>query len=95
MGAIESGEKVATSVVDSLKSQPMTLALVVMNVIVVVLIFFGSKDFRANQLQLMSKMIELAQDSQQMLSKCIVPPANRTGLPLPLPYKLEMIQGPK
>ena len=84
-GPVEEGAKVAHTLIDSMKSQPMTLALVLFNLLFATLVFLGSKDFRANQLKLMSMMIELTGKSQDMLSKCIIPPpAQRSTFTLPL-----------
>jgi hypothetical protein len=88
-GPVEESAKVATSLIETMKSQPMTLALVIFNLLFATLVFLGSKDFRANQLQLMTMMIELTGKSQDMLSKCIIPPQQRTHLPLP--YKLDLL----
>jgi hypothetical protein len=65
--------QVASGVIDTMKSQPMTLALVIFNLLFATLVFLGSKDFRANQLQLMKMMIELSGESQALLAKCIIP----------------------
>ena len=72
-GIGEEGAKVATSIVETMKSHPMTLALVIFNLLFAILVFLGSKDFRANQLKLMSMMIEMTSKSQDLLSKCITP----------------------
>lgn len=79
VGPVEEASKVATSVVDTMKNQPMTLALVIFNLLFAILVFLGSKDFRANQLKLMSMMIEMTGQSQQLLAKCIIPPPQRSG----------------
>jgi hypothetical protein len=81
--------QVASGVIDTMKSQPMTLALVIFNLLFATLVFLGSKDFRANQLQLMKMMIELSGESQALLAKCIIPatPSNdrRGNLVPPFP----------
>jgi len=87
-GPVEESAKVAHTLIDSMKSQPMTLALVIFNLMFAILVFLGSKDFRANQLKLMSMMIELSGKSQDLLAKCIVPPPQRSTFTLPiLPMK--------
>jgi hypothetical protein len=77
VGPVEEGAKVATSIVETMKSQPMTLALVIFNLLFAILVFLGSKDFRANQLELMKMMIEMTGQSQQLLAKCIIPAPER------------------
>jgi hypothetical protein len=77
-GPVDAGAQVAQGIIETMKNQPMTLALVLFNLLFAVLVFLGSKDFRANQLQLMSKMIEMSAASRQLLSR-IIPPADRRG----------------
>ena len=93
-GPIEEAAKVATAVVEAVKNQPMTLAMILFNLLFVLLVFLGSKDFRANQLKLMSMMIELTGKSQEMLGKCIIPPS-RTQLQTDKPEHFLRITTPK
>jgi hypothetical protein len=50
------GEAIATSVIESLRNQPMLLALVVMQVVVMIFIYFGVTE-RAKREHLMNKFI--------------------------------------
>jgi hypothetical protein len=50
----------------------LILALIILNLMFVVFIFVGNREFRQNQYNLMSMMIDLTGKSQDMLSKCIV-----------------------
>jgi hypothetical protein len=72
-GPVEESAKVATTIVETMKGQPMVLALVIFNMMFAILVFLGSKDFRANQLKLMELMIEMTGKSQEMLSRCVMP----------------------
>jgi hypothetical protein len=44
MNVVEEGAKVATSVVESLRSEPISLALIVMNVIFVAAVGYGAHE---------------------------------------------------
>jgi hypothetical protein len=63
-----------------MKSQPVTLSLLAFNLLFSTLVFLGSKDFRANQLELMKMMINLTGDSQKLLAECVVPQERRGSL---------------
>jgi len=47
MGAIEEGGKVATSVVDSMKAQPLALAVIVVNVLFLAFLVYISHEIAA------------------------------------------------
>jgi hypothetical protein len=94
-GPIEEGAKVATAVVEAVKNQPMTLAMILFNLLFVLLVFLGSKDFRGNQLKLMSMMIELTGKSQEMLGKCIIPQRSPVQLQTDKPEHFLRITTPK
>jgi hypothetical protein len=70
-GAVEEGAKVATGIVDGLKSQPLSLALIVLNLTFIV--FTGWIAYVINQRtthqyevkdQLISKLIEQCRDGK-------------------------------
>src|SRR5215472_6481529 len=68
-GAIEEGAKVATGVVEGLKSQPIALALIVMNVI-----FVGATVYAAHQLNIRTTARYEAQDVviHKLIDQCIM-----------------------
>jgi hypothetical protein len=72
-GLTEEGGKVITHAVDALKSQPVTLAMIIMNVIFVAAIFWGVRGTRDQQHMIMQALLEQHQEAQQLLAKCIVP----------------------
>lgn len=69
---LEGGAQLAGSVVDSLKSQPLSLALVVMNVALLVFFYFilstvsGQREREINQLHQEQKEV------RELLAKCAV-----------------------
>jgi hypothetical protein len=98
MGAIEEGAKVATGLVDSLKTQPLSLALVLMNICLLGffwLILTKVAEQRQREVQL---LYEDKKEVRELIARCIVPD-QRTNLriqkdtspvlslpPLPLPF---------
>jgi preprotein translocase subunit YajC len=62
MSLPEQGAKVATSVVDAMKSQPMMLAVIVLNAIIITLIYFAITSNRQSQHEIMGKLIEQMAD---------------------------------
>jgi hypothetical protein len=94
MGAVEEGGKVAVSVVDAMKSQPMTLALIVINLVFLAAVGWGTMKAREGFLDTIKVLIEKQDKTAQMLYNC-TPTGNRTKFlellgnpyldPLPMP----------
>jgi hypothetical protein len=95
-GVAEGGVQVAKGFMDSLKDQPLSLALCVMNFALIGYVFYESKQFNALRETNVRIFVEQQSKVNDLLSKCIVPPqpGNRTGFQLPLPYKLDLIDSP-
>ena len=71
-GAIEEGAKVATGVVEGLRSQPLSLALIVVNVVFVLFVAWLAHEFNTRTThqyeikdQLITKLIDKCGNSQQ------------------------------
>jgi len=66
-GPVEEGAKVATGVVEALKSQPISLALIVMNVI-----FVGAIAYASHELNIRTTARYAAQDAliNKLLDQC-------------------------
>jgi hypothetical protein len=94
MGAIEEGGKVAVSVVDAMKSQPMTLALIVINLVFLGAVGWGTMKAREGFLDTIKVLIEKQDRTAQLLYNC-TPTGNKTRFlellgnpylePLPMP----------
>jgi hypothetical protein len=72
-GAIETGGEVAKGFIESMKSEPIALALVVMNLALLVFLWYStsrSSDLRSHDLTL---YFAQQKETAQMLSRCIVP----------------------
>jgi hypothetical protein len=97
-GPIEEGAKIATGLIDSLKTQPLSLALVLMNICLLGffwLILTKVAEQRQREVQL---LYEDKKEVRELIARCIVP--DRTNLriqkgtplptlplpPLPLPF---------
>jgi heme/copper-type cytochrome/quinol oxidase subunit 2 len=55
---MEQAGKIAASVVESLRASPVVLALIVLNIVFMILIFFAVKDVRKNQHEHMSFLLD-------------------------------------
>jgi hypothetical protein len=73
MSLPEQGAKVATGVVDALRSQPMVLALIVLNAIVLLAVFWSIKDTREKSHELTKINLEQLAKAQDLLAKCVPP----------------------
>jgi hypothetical protein len=87
-GIVEETGKVATGIVDAMKNQPMVLALIVLNAIIIAGIYFAVTDQRKHQQEIVKMLINTTDKAQDLLAKCIVP--GRTAedgddIPLPRP----------
>jgi hypothetical protein len=68
--------KVATSVIDSLKTQPLSLALVVMNLALLAILYFGistSQETRKHEFELMVNNQRDLRDAQKDIRQNMVP----------------------
>jgi hypothetical protein len=77
MSLPEQGAKVATSVVDAMRGQPMMLAVIVLNMlmlfIIVFAIYYGVRQTRETEAALIGKLIEQNSKALELMSKCVVP----------------------
>lgn len=81
-GPAEEGAKVAVSVVDAMKSQPMTLALIIINLIFLGAVGWGTMKAREGFLDTIKVLIEKQDRTAQLLYNC-TPAGNKTSLPWP------------
>src|SRR5262245_38020189 len=78
MGAIEEGGKVAGGIVEGLKTQPLSLALITMNLVFVVLfdfLFWSLNDRTVHQYEVKDKLIE------KLVAECKRADGNTDGGP--------------
>ncbi len=93
-GAAEEGAKDAVSVIDAMKSQPMTLALIIINLIFLAAVGWGTMKAREGFLDTIKVLIEKQDRTAQLLYNC-TPSGNKTKFlellgnpylePLPIP----------
>jgi len=96
-GAVEEGGKVAESFIEALKREPISLALVVMNVALLLMFFYvaqKSSETRAHEVQL---IYDNEKRTAELLARCVDPGTlreildqfrthdNRSEIPLPPP----------
>ena len=73
----ENTGKVALSVVDSLKTSPMALALVVMNFALIGFVYMQSTQFNSSRKENVHLTVEMQREVQKLLAQCVVPPPRR------------------
>jgi hypothetical protein len=77
----EQGAKVATGAIDALRSQPLLLGVLLLNLLIFVIIFYAVQTNRAAQHEIAKLLIEQNAKAADLLSRCVVPP--RVNLPVP------------
>jgi uncharacterized membrane protein affecting hemolysin expression len=77
-GVTEEGGEVAKSLISNLKDSPVTLALVLFNVVFLVVIFFSMRDQRNRTEQFQDRLFDQQSKTMEMLYNC-------TPNPKPLP----------
>jgi len=70
-GIEEEGGKVATSFIDTMKSQPLALSLVVMNIMLMGLLYYIAEVSKETRRQEVSVLIDQQKEMSQLLYKCI------------------------
>ena len=69
-GLTEEGGKVAVSLIDSLKSQPVTLALVVFNAVFLGLVYLNAQENKHSNERMFSVMMDQLKYNSEMLYRC-------------------------
>ena len=72
-GAIEETGKVAIGIVDALKSTPMSIAMILTNVMLLVFLFYSQNQFYVQRQEITKMFIEEGRRVNELLSKCVVP----------------------
>jgi len=73
-GAVEEGGEVARSLIGNLKDSPITLALVVFNILFLIVVYFSIRDQRQQLANYDNKMFEQQAKVMDMLYHCVPPP---------------------
>jgi len=74
MSPVEVTGKLAGGMVDSLKAQPLSLALVVMNLALIGFIYMQGTAFNTQRAENVKLFLEVQREVQKLLSQCIIPP---------------------
>ena len=75
-GALEEAGKFANSVATALGSQPMSLAMILTNICLLVFLFYSQNQFYDQRQELSKLWISENSKTMEMLSHCIVPGKN-------------------
>lgn len=72
-GLTEEGAKIATGLVDSLKTQPATLAMIVISFGLLGYTWYEGHSFNAQRYEMVKTFVDFQKQTQELLSRCIVP----------------------
>lgn len=74
MSPLEESAKIATGFIDTMKTQPLALALVVMNFALIGFVYMQSTQFNTQRRENVALWVGVQGEVQKLLSQCIVPP---------------------
>jgi hypothetical protein len=80
-GPAEEAGKVASGIVEALKSQPILLILILFNVAFIAMVHFTAKDTRERQGEMITHLLANQEKLQEMLTRCS--PSGRSGVEWP------------
>jgi hypothetical protein len=72
-GVSEEAGKAVGGFIDSMKSQPLALALVVMNICLLAFVFYSNARYSEGRKFAFEQIINQQKEMAQLLSRCIVP----------------------
>ena len=72
-GPVEEAVHIAGGVVEALKSTPMTLAMILTNIMLLIFLFYSQTQFFNQRQELSKYFLESEREVREILSKCIVP----------------------
>lgn len=93
--------KAAGTFMDALKSQPLSLALVAMNLALLTYMFYWATAVQSARQESIKLILDVQKQVNELLSRCVVPPDNRRSdlkienvplyplppdVPLPIPF---------
>ena len=74
-GAIEETGKVAIGIVDALKSTPMSIAMILTNIMLLVFLFYSQTQFFNQRQELSKHFLDSEREVRNLLAKCVIPGA--------------------
>jgi hypothetical protein len=78
-GVGEEGVKVVGGIVESLRQQPLSLALVIMNIALLALFFYIGKTVAATREREINLLYTDQKEIRELLSRCVVPPSKESN----------------
>jgi hypothetical protein len=70
-GLTEEGAKVASSVIEAMRGQPMMLVLIIFNVLLLLLVYWGTTDQRKHFVDIIKVVSEQNNKTLTMLGSCM------------------------
>jgi len=77
MSPVRESAEVAMSFMDSMKTQPLALALVVMNFALIGFIYIQSSQFTTQRADNVKLFVSAQNEVQKLLAQCVIPPPTR------------------
>jgi hypothetical protein len=90
--AVPGAGEAVTGFLDAMKTQPLALALVVMNFALIGFTYYQSSLFNAQRSDNIKLFIQVQTEVQKLLAQCVIPPPQQRGdlwVPLPPPRPTE------
>ena len=72
-GPVEEVAHVASGVVDALKSTPMSLAMILTNITLLIFLFYSQNKFFDQRQELSKAFLDSEREVRDILSRCLVP----------------------
>jgi hypothetical protein len=72
-GISEEVGNTARSVVEAMRAQPLMLAVIVLNAVIITLVYLAITSNRQAQHEIMKALVEQSTKAQELLSRCVVP----------------------
>lgn len=71
MGGVEEVGKVVNSAVATFKAQPLSLALVIMNMALLILVAYNSNQLNSTRAETTTLIVKMMSETSVLLSKCV------------------------
>jgi hypothetical protein len=83
-GPVEEAGSTARSLIDALKSSPAALASIILNIALLIFIFYAAREAGKFREKLLENQYLIMRETQQLLAKCVVPDKTNTYTTEPL-----------
>lgn len=78
-GLTEEGAKIAGGLIDTLRTQPSTLAMIVISFGLLGYTFYEGHSFNQQRFEMTKTFVDFQKQTQELLSRCVVPNKSSFG----------------